>query len=85
MNIISVQTSATGANFATFASQACTMMEIINNSGADIEYQRNGTGNTIWIPNNGTRMISGISNASQIGIRRIDQTSTQVTVAAETY
>lgn len=81
--ILSLQTSATGTTFVNFPSQTCKQLDIVNTSGADIEYRRGGTGNTITVPNNSGRTILGITNASDISIRRLDTSNTQVTVKAE--
>lgn len=81
---VSLTTSATGANFVTFASTACKGLDVVNTTGTDLEYQRNGTGSSyIRIAAGATRYIIGITDASQIGIRRFDQSNTQVTLSAE--
>ncbi|MET3512739.1 hypothetical protein ABIC63_000504 [Pseudacidovorax sp. 1753] len=82
---ISVSTPAAGGSgFATFPAQACTALEIINtrSDAVDIEYNR-GSGPSVPIPAGYTRLIDGITNASQIGVRRRDQVATAVTVIAE--
>lgn len=81
--ILSVTTSAGGSAYVSFASNLCDALEVVNNSGADIEYRRNGAGNTIVVPNKITRLITGISNANEISLRRVDLSNTPVIVAAE--
>jgi len=81
--ITSAQTQAVGTGWTTFASQACVTMDIVNYTGVDIEYRRGGAGSTMRVLNNSARTIDGITNANQIGVRRVDQSNTQVTVAGE--
>jgi hypothetical protein len=82
--IASVQTSATGANFTAFGSNACYLAEIANNTGTTIEYDR-GTGTAFPIFNGTTRLIVGITNTNQIRVRRADTSNSQVTVQIEYY
>lgn len=76
---LSITTDVTGVAWTLFASQACTSLEIDNQTGAIIEYQRNGAGTGMQITPGSTRTIVGITNANQIGIRRVDQGTTQLT------
>lgn len=86
VSVITVATSgATGTTFVPFASKACAFIDVVNNTGADIQYQRNGAGEYIVIPTGASRYIEGITNANQIGVRRADLTTTQVTVRAEAF
>ena len=75
----------TGSLFVLFAAQTCTALDIVNNTGVTIEYQRSAAGNAMQIPTGTARMVIGITNANQIGIRRTDQSTTQVTVQAEAF
>ena len=81
--IVTAQTAASGANWTAFGAQACTALDIVNQTGADIEYRRGGAGNSIKVPTGTSRMVIGITDASSISVRRVDQTNTQVTVSAE--
>lgn len=83
--IIQAQTSATGATFVAFPSQPCKEMQIVNLTGAQIEYCYNGTGNAIGIPTGASKYVLDIQNANQVSIRRSDQSNTQVTVSAECF
>lgn len=83
--IISAQTAANGTDFVPFPAGRCNSLDLVNNTGAAIEYQRGGTGGTIAVPAGASRMIVGITDASQIGVRRVDQTTAQVTVTAEAF
>lgn len=83
VEITSVSTSAAGTAYVAFASKPCDALEIVNNSGVDVEYRRNGAGSTIVIKNQASRLITGISNANEISLRRVDLSATPVVVAAE--
>lgn len=84
--IISAQTpSAGGSNFTSFGSNTCSWMEIINNTGTVIEYRRGGAGTAFPVIDKTTRLIIGITNSNEIGIRRTDGGTTQVTIQAEVY
>lgn len=83
--ILALQTANPGTGWATFAAQACTALDLVNNSGTTIEYRRGGTGAAMPIPTGTARMIIGITNANEISIRRVDQSNTQVTIQAEAF
>lgn len=80
-----VTSAASGATPVFFGSYACTQLDIVNDTGVDIEYYRNATGTYMPILAGTSRMIVGITNASQIGVRRVDQVATAVTVKAEAF
>lgn len=82
---LSVTTAATGATYTSFSSQACTALDIVNNSGTTIEYRRGGAGVAVQIPTGAARMVIGITNANQIDVRRTDTSNAQVTVTAEAF
>lgn len=83
VTILTAQTQATGTNWTTFGSQACSALDLVNNTGTTIEYRRGGTGSGMTIPSGGSRLIVGITNADQISVRRVDTSNVQVTVQAE--
>lgn len=85
VTIVSVTTAATGANFTAFASQACESLDLVNTAPAavDIEVRRGGSGNTIVVPAGSSRMFVGLSNASGLQVRRVDQSNTQITITGE--
>lgn len=86
VTILNVQTSTAPATaFAVFANQACTSLDVVNNSAVDIEYQRGGAGNTMRIKAGAFRTVRGITNANQIGVRRVDLTASAVQVDAEAF
>lgn len=85
VTIVSLQTNATGATYNAFSSQACEMLDIVNTQPAavDLEVRRGGSGNTIVVPAGSSRMFVGLSNASGLQVRRLDQSNTQVTFTGE--
>ena len=85
VTIVSLQTNATGTTYNAFASQACEQLDIVNTapSAVDLEVRRGGSGNTIIVPGGSSRMFVGLSNASDLQVRRQDTSNTQVTFTAE--
>jgi len=81
--VLEVQTSATGANFALFASQACRQLTLLNDTGTDLEVQRGGTGQALRVQDGMGYTFRGLTNANQLGVRRVDQSNTQVSARAE--
>lgn len=81
--IMIAATAGSGTGWTAFSSQACSVLDISNVTGTDIEYRRNATGSAMRIPDGGSRMVVGITNASQIEVRRVDLSATPVTVTAE--
>lgn len=82
--IVGLTTNADGTSYVTFADGPCAALDIANNTGVAIEYRRNGGGLALPIFQGQTRRIVGITNASQIGVRRVDLNVAQVVVQAET-
>lgn len=82
-SIVSVQTDAVGSTWTPYGSAACRTLDIFNTTGTAIEYRRNGAGAAMPIPDGLSRKVEGITNASQIEVRRVDLSNTQVTVNAE--
>lgn len=85
--IISASTSTEdGAEYQLFPQQPAYEMDIQNPTGnPDIEYIRNGSGESFPIYAGTGRVVTGISNSAQISIRRIDQSLTPVTIKAEVF
>lgn len=79
---LTVTTGAGGTSYVTFGSQACVRLTIINASGQTIEFQRGGAGAAVQIPNGGSASIEGITNASQIGVRRYNAANASEVVGA---
>lgn len=83
---ITVNTSAvTGTDYITFPALACAFIDIVNHTGADIQYRRNGAGEYITVPTGQSRLVEGITNANQIGVRRSDSSTYSVTLRAEAF
>ena len=76
----SVQTNATGSSYTALSSAACDRITILNQSGADIEVRRGATGVAIPVFDGSGMPFAGLSNASALDVRRIDQSNTQVTI-----
>lgn len=76
-------TPASGA-FVAMPDVACNMVRVNNYTGADIEYQIDGSGVTIPVPDGSSRDISGITNANQIGWRLLDWADGPVQNVAQT-
>lgn len=85
VTIVYAITSVTGSGWVAFGDLACDYLDIKGDPGADIEYRRNGAGNAFTIAAGSSRMAYGITNASQIQVRRVDQSTTQLTVQAEAF
>lgn len=85
VTIVSLQTNATGTTYNAFGSQACEMLDIVNTAPAavDLEVRRGGSGNTICVPAGSSRMFVGLANASDLQVRRLDTSNTQITFTAE--
>lgn len=85
VTIVSLQTNATGTTYNAFASQACEQLDIVNTQlgAVDLEVRRGASGNTIIVPGGSSRMFIGITNASDLQVRRLDQSNTQVTFTGE--
>lgn len=88
--ILEATTSATGTDYVEFIdddapSNGYIAMDIVNNSGTDIEYRRGGSGKSITVPDGSSRLVLGVGRASDISIKRADGSATQVTVTAEAF
>lgn len=83
---LTLSTLNPGSGFAQFGSQACTSLDLVNNTGTTLEYRR-GAGGTVFIPipPGASRLIQGITNANTIYVRRVDQSNTVVTMVAEAF
>lgn len=81
-----VTTNATGTSWQAFASSKCSVLYITNVTGTSIEIRRGATGSVMVIPTGtvGYRVF-GITDASDIDVRRVDQSNTQVTVHADLH
>lgn len=78
----SAATPNPGTTFVTFPAVACKQVAVVNNTGTDIEVQQDGAGVALPVINGTAYPFYGLNNAAQLGVRRIDQTNTPVTVKA---
>lgn len=85
VSIITLNTSVVGATYTPFGDVPCAFIDLVNHTGFDVEYRRNGAGEFITVPTGQSRIIEGITNANQISVRRKDGLSTSITVRAEAY
>lgn len=85
VTIVSLTTDATGTTYTAFGSQACEQLDIVNTAVAavDLEVRRGGSGYTIVVPAGSSRMFVGLANASDLQVRRLDQSNAQVTFTGE--
>ena len=81
----SVQTAANGTDFIAFPNLGAEMLDITNDTGADLEYKRNNAADSFPILAGQSRLITGITNANQVSIRRTDTAATQVKVKGEAF
>jgi len=79
---LAVTTSATSGTYVAFASQACKQLTIVNNTGTTLEVQQGGSGIAIAIFPGLPFTLFGLTNTNTVGIRRVDLSTTQVTVQA---
>jgi hypothetical protein len=90
-SVRTVQTNATGSNWAAFASHTCSALDILNqvvtspNAAVDLRVRLNGAGEWFPLRAGGSYMVTGITNANQVEIQRSDQSNTQVEVRAVAY
>lgn len=69
---LTVSTLAAGATYAAFGAQVCSSLTIANATGVAIDVQQGGAGAPLTLPTGGIVTLSGITNASQIAVRRND-------------
>lgn len=81
--ILEVETSDTFEAFQGESPNGFIAMDIINDTGVDIEYRRGGSGNSITIPDGSTRLVLGVGDVSDIEVKAVDDSV--VTVTAEAF
>jgi len=79
---ISVQTNATGTNGTAIEEVRASRITLSNQTGTTIEVRQDGAGVGLQIPTGAffTFFILGLT--SQLEVRRVDQSNTQVTITA---
>lgn len=85
VTIMAVSTAAVGADFTAFGSQSCSSLDIVNNTGTDIEVRRGTSGATMVVRDGYSRLFQGLTNANGIQVRRFDQAATVVSLSAEAF
>jgi hypothetical protein len=75
----SVTTSATGSEFVALPAARALQANLLNYSGTDIEW-RIGTGTPITLKANMGYTVTGLQNANNVSLRRVDQSNTPTTV-----
>jgi hypothetical protein len=94
--LISVQTPSVGTNWAAFASQACTSLDLVNTGVAstspsaiaaatNIRWRYVGT--TTWevVREGSSTLVFVNANANEVEVQRADGSNTQATVQARAY
>lgn len=85
VSVLNITTPLSAGTYNVFGTSACTALDIVNDTGVDIEYRRNAAGLAFPVLAGTSRLVTGITNANQIGVRRVDQVLTAVTVKAEAF
>ena len=75
-----VTTSASGSLFTALSSQACKSLTLLNHTLYDIEFQLNGSGAAISVRSDMGFQVNGITNATQVSVRRRDQSGNQIVI-----
>jgi hypothetical protein len=94
--IISVQTPATGTNWAPFGAQVCSSLDLMNTAVAstspntiaaavDLRWRYVGSTNWVTLRAGASHLVLGISNANQVEIQRADGSNTQIPLVAIAY
>lgn len=81
--ILEVETSETFEAFEGESPNGFIAMDIVNDTGVDIEYRRKGSESTIAIPDGSTRLLLGVGDVSDIEVKAVDDSV--VTVKAEAF
>lgn len=79
---LSLTTAVVGSNYTAFTSQVCKQLTVSNQAGVMLEVQQGGAGASLQIPSGTFYTFFGITNANQLGVRRLDTSNTPVTVTA---
>lgn len=79
----SVTTSATGTNRVALASHVAKEVTFNNNSGTDVEFRRGATGAAFVLTDGQAKTFRLSANTSELDIRRVDTSNTQITLVYE--
>ena len=79
---MNVSTSATGTAYTAFSSQVCSQLTISNDTGTKLDVRQGGAGDPFRVLDSTYYTFFGITDASQISVKRTDNSVTPVTVYA---
>lgn len=79
---LNVTTAGTGTTWTALAAQTCKQVTIANNTGTAVEVRQDAGGVGFPVFDATYYTFYGLSDASQIQIRRVDTSNTQVVVNA---
>lgn len=79
---LSAQTPATGTNYTAFGSRVCKQLTVSNQTGTKLEFRQGAAGVAFQVPDGAFYTFFGLTDASNIDVRRSDTSNTQVTLTA---
>lgn len=79
---LSLTTSTASGTYVAFASQACKQVTVFNNTGVAIEIRQGASGVAVPLQNGQNFTFLGITNTNLLDVRRVDLSTTAVTVQA---
>jgi len=81
--MVAVTTNSPGTTYATLPAQVCTSLEIFNDTGVSLDILRPAATIPYRLADGRLKNFMGITDASQLRVKRTDSGPTQVTVNAE--
>ena len=75
----SVTTSATGTSYVALSNQVAGSVTIVNNTGTILSVSKDGGTTQMQVPNSASFCVNFINNASNVSVKRSDDSGTQVT------
>lgn len=75
------ETAAVGTNYTALTAQACRQLTIMNNTGTAIGVRVGSSGVEVPVFDQTYFTFYGLEDASDLQVRRVDVSNTQVTVA----
>jgi hypothetical protein len=77
---VTITTSATGTDYVAFADRPAKAVAISNNSGTSLSIRQDGS--DFILPTASIFKFDGIEDASQLSVKRTDESDTPVTASA---
>ena len=77
-----VSATANGAVFVAFPAAPCAQLTVVAPKAVDVEVRQGGAGAALPIYAGTSFTFFGITDASQLGVRRVDQAATDAVVVA---